>query len=150
MKKSVWQDHEFLTAAIRQIAIDNGTPNVMPTLEQMKTYPGLMSWVRKKAGGVHKLSQDLNMVIKPNVLPETNVPPTTHKLVIGSTVFVHNKRRVCSAIVMDKGNEPGAIFVLMHDKKLCRRHVKYGKVGTNKYQWCYPKDMPREIVTIVV
>ena len=34
-RKSIWADSDILSATIRQLAIDNGTPNVMPTIEQM-------------------------------------------------------------------------------------------------------------------
>lgn len=147
-RTSIWSDLDILSATIRQLAIDNGMPNVMPTLEQMRGTPGLASWVQTKEGGVKLLSNKLKMVMKPNVLPHAPVEEFTHQVKKGTTVFVHTSNSVHPAIVLEKSKEVGALVVLVLNKNLTRKHVRYGKKSTNRYQWCYMRDMPKNLVTI--
>ena len=149
-KQSIWSDLDILKATVRQIAIDNGTPNVMPTLVQLKDTPGLMSYV-KNTGGVRHMSAKLNMVMKPNVLPEHgDTYKLKHKLQKGSTVFIHNCDNVVPAIVLGKGNVPGGLIVMSLGKKIVRRYVKYGITSSSVYQWCYSRDIPKEKINIVI
>jgi len=146
-RKSIWADTDTLSATIRQLAIDNGTPNVMPTIEQMTSTPGLASWVRKKEGGVRKLATKINMIVKPNVVPSNDVA-IEHRVVKGSTVFVHTKNNLYPAVVLDKSGEPGGLIVLVFNKKLHRKHVVYGKNLSSKFQWCYAEDIPKDLITV--
>jgi hypothetical protein len=149
-RTSVWANADSLSATIRQIAIDNGTPNVMPTLDQMSETPGLATWVKKKEGGVRKFSSKLNLVMKPNVVPSDIVISHNPQLVYrGTTVFIHNKTHLCPAIVLDKGRQPGSLIVLALTKKMARKHVQYGVINNNaKYTWCHSKDIPKEKLLI--
>lgn len=146
-RKSIWADSDILSATIRQLAIDNGTPNVMPTIEQMTETPGLASWVCKKEGGVRKLAAKINMIVKPNVLPSVEAT-IEHRVVKGSTVFVHTKNNIYPAVVLDKSGEPSGLIVLVFNKKLTRKHVLYGKNPTSKFQWCYSEDIPKDLITV--
>lgn len=144
----MWADEDTLLATIRQLAIDNGTPNVMPTIEQMSHIYGLSNWVRKKEGGVRKLSTKLNMIVKPNVLPSNNIVVESRVVMKGSTVFVHNNTHVYPAVVLDKSNKPSGLIVIVFNKKLSRKHVTYGKNPTSQLQWCYAEDIPKDLITV--
>lgn len=144
----MWADEDTLLATIRQLAIDNGTPNVMPTIEQMSHIHGLSTWVRKKEGGVRKLSTKLNMIVKPNVLPSNDVDVESRVVMKGSTVFVHNNTHIYPAVVLDKSNKPSGLIVIVFNKKLSRKHVTYGKTPTSQLQWCYAEDIPKDLITV--
>ena len=148
-RQSVWNDDDILSATIRQIAIDNGTPNVMPTLNQMKGTPGLVYWIQNKEGGVRKLSEKLKLIMKPNVLPFSDKEECKHKVMKGATVFIHTKTSVYPAIVLDKSSDASGLIVLVLNKKLTRKHVRYGVEPTNKFQWCYAKDMPKDLIAVL-
>jgi hypothetical protein len=145
-KKSTWEDSKLLFHTIHQIAISNGTPNVMPTFSQMKGDYGLSNWI-KKSGGVKKVAEEMNMVVKPNVLPSKE-ELTGHSVVKGSTVFVHNKANIYPAIVLDKGSTPGNLVVLVFNKKMTRKNLPYGKESSSKYQWCHTNDISKDLITI--
>lgn len=149
--RTIWQDQKKLHMAIRQIAINNGTPNIMPSLNQMKALPGLESWVRKKEGGVKKLASKINMIVKPTSLPSTvgedNIQQTVLK---GEQIFVQNKNKIYPAIVLEKGKKPSELIVLMFNKKLTRKHVQYSNEPTSIFTWCWPKDIPDNLIKINV
>lgn len=146
-KKSKWADAHLLEGTIRQLAIDNGTPNVMPTIEQMSQYPGLKTWVTKKEGGLNKLSTKFNMPMKPTEVAPSEDSPIARHLIKGSIVFVHNNNSQCPAIVLGKGGN-GGLNVLVLNRKMKMKLVTYGKKPKNQFQWCYPEDLPRDKVTI--
>lgn len=149
-RTSVWSNADSLSATIRQIAIDNGTPNIMPTLEQMSETPGLATWVKKKEGGVKKFSSKLNMIMKPHVFSNENEIPHNPQLVYkGTIVFIHNKTHICPAIVLEKGKIPGSLIVLALTKKMARRNVQYATMNNGaKYSWCHSKDVSKEKILI--
>ena len=111
-RKSPWSDTGFLSDVVRQLAIDNGTPNIMPTYEAMKPYTGLASWIKTKEGGVKKLADKLKMVTQPNIMPHSNYSPMyQHNVLKGATVLVHNINKIIPAIVIDKNGKPGGLKV---------------------------------------
>lgn len=156
-KKSQWSNQDVLAATIRQIAVNNGTPNIMPSLSQMKAIPGLATWVQRREGGAKALSVKMNMVMKPSVLPGKKIVGATvqkhatpHRILKGSVVFVHNTRRALPAIVLDNGVVTGSLKVLVLGKKLVKRHVKYGTESDSKFHWCYTHEMPQEKIEIII
>ena len=150
-RKSPWSDKEFLSAVIRQLAVDNGTPNIMPTYDDMSAYPGLSSWVKTKEGGTKRLSDKLKMVMKPNIMPNSNNNPFyQHSVMKGATVLVHNLNNITPAIVIDKNGKPGGLKVMVLNTKMAIKNVQYGKTASRHFQWCYVSDLPKGAVTIEV
>lgn len=149
-RKSPWVDEELLGNALRQIAINNGTPNIMPTFEQMSTMHGLASWVKDK-GGARRMARKYNLLMRPAVTPNPESGIIFQKQIMrGSMVCVHNTQHVYPALVIDKGKIQGELIVLVLNKRLTRRHVTYGKNRLSKYQWCYARDVPKEYLVITL